>query len=197
MFTPKLSLIITLLTGTTGSLIASPIQPNKWELIDNSGIHHEYQILFAPSISCGTAASSLEEGWHLATITSEEEQLSIINALDGLKGEFWLGGYQAEKGTTPEDNWEWVTGEQWEYTHWAPGEPNDAYGSSSEQHIAIWSRWGTDWKWNDEGYLPNITGYVTEKSHSVPEPSMFFLLVVSAVLFIGMTKWNKNVTFNI
>ena len=52
-----------------------------------------------------------------------------------------------------------MTGESWDYTNWATGEPNDAYGPGSEQHLLGWDG---GWTWNDEGNLNSVTGYVVE-----------------------------------
>ena len=90
-------------------------------------------------------------GYHLATITSREEQRTLQKLLRGLRGEFWIGGYQDGS-----DKWHWVTDERWRYTNWAKGEPNDYYGHDSEQHLAIW-------KWNDEGNKGNISGFIVER----------------------------------
>ncbi len=46
--------------------------------------------------------------------------------LDGELQGMWYGGFQPPGVTPPNSGWEWVTGEPWDYTNWAPGEPNDA-----------------------------------------------------------------------
>jgi hypothetical protein len=118
------------------------------------------------------AVALLGEGWHLATITSAAEQTFITNSVVGNSnpGEFWLGANQNSLG-----QWAWVTGEAWSYTNWNPGEPNDNYGPGSENHLATWGS-GT-WRWNDEGALGNITGYIAEyNAPAVPEPGTLALL---------------------
>ncbi|HOX01826.1 MAG TPA: hypothetical protein P5555_20695 [Candidatus Paceibacterota bacterium] len=64
----------------------------------------------------------------------------------------------------PAGGWQWITGENWDYTNWGTGEPNDASGLGSEQHLGVgW--WPADWDdpaWNDEGALGNIVGFVVE-----------------------------------
>ena len=58
-------------------------------------------------------------GGHLATITSQQEQEEIEKLLkDGGKNSYWIGGY-VESG-----KWKWVTGEKFEYTHWAYRQPD-------------------------------------------------------------------------
>jgi len=60
---------------------------------------------------------------HLATITSQAEQ-DCVEALFR-PDDAWLGGFQPPGTPEPNDGWEWVTGETWNYTNWNEGEPND------------------------------------------------------------------------
>ncbi len=73
---------------------------------------------------------------HLATITDETEWEFIKWFLEGKTT--WLGGY-----LTPEQNWEWVTNEEFSFTDWLPGEPNNASGD--EGYLGTY----VDNKWND------------------------------------------------
>lgn len=62
-------------------------------------------------------------GGHLVTITSGVEQAFIADLLRNYKGRyfgFWLG---AEKVS---GEWKWVTGENFGYMNFAPGEPNNS-----------------------------------------------------------------------
>ena len=54
---------------------------------------------------------------HLLTITSQEEQDFIINVFGEPLREKWTGGFEIQ------GVWQWVTGEPFGYTNWAPGEP--------------------------------------------------------------------------
>lgn len=107
-------------------------------------------------------AEAMGEGWHLATISSEEEQLAIQNMLSGRGGEYWLGAFQNNQLPQPEQ-WQWVTGEPFEYQNWAEGEPNN-FWNMGEQHIGMWAF--KKWKWNDEGEMRNILGYVLENDNA-------------------------------
>lgn len=85
-------------------------------------------------------------GGHLATITSRGEQ-NFINKLNINNRNLWIGGYRSSNG-----NWKWVTNEKWNYTNWAPGEPNNSSNViSNEKYLAVWPG-----KWND---LANTNTY--------------------------------------
>jgi hypothetical protein len=107
---------------------------------------------------------------HLVTITSEQEQEALIEFFDGALQGKWYGGWQEPGELIPDQGWHWVTEEPWEYTNWAPGEPNDAYGPGSEPHLLGWAG---GWAWNDEGNLDNVTGYVIEYDDCVTGKATF------------------------
>jgi hypothetical protein len=96
---------------------------------------------------------------HLVTITSQEEQDALYSFFDGALQGKWYGGYQNPGEINPSAGWNWVTSEPWNYTNWADGEPNDAYGPGTEPHLIGWA---DGWAWNDEGNVNNVTGYVIE-----------------------------------
>ena len=127
-------------------------------------------------------ASKNMPGYHLATITSAEEQSHVASLLSqsseskGWKytqGEYWLGGIQDSEETNVKLGWQWDNKDTWEYTNWADGEPND-WNNIQEYHLGIWGAKG--WKWNDEHGSANIVGYVAESAAPVPEPSTLILL---------------------
>ncbi len=175
-------------------LFAGPVLLSEWEWNDPSGIYHEFQVFSFAGQSWEQSTEQLSTGWHLATITSPAEQQALVAGLEEFSGEYWLGGHQSPRQVGPEDDWAWLTGETWDYHNWAPGEPNDAYGQSSEQHIAVWSRWNhSDWLWNDEGYLPNISGYIAERTTtSVPEPGQLPLFAAGLVGIACMIRRRKK-----
>lgn len=155
---------------------------------------HDYQVVLLPGNSWNNATShmisTLGSNYHLATVTTQAEQNFIQNTLlSGMSGEYWLGGYQAPLSTTSAGaNWTWVTGETWNYTNWNSSEPNDAYGPGSEQHLAMWSQSG--WKWNDEGNLGNMTGYIAE--NPIPEPTTLLLFGTGIAALAGLRLRKKR-----
>jgi hypothetical protein len=125
-----------------------------------------YQLVSAPETSwddANAAATAMTlvgcDNAHLVTITSQDEQDALFGFFDGALQGKWYGGFQDPGVVVPDQGWNWVTGEPWVYTNWAPDEPNDFFGPGSEPHLIGWSG---GWRWNDEGSLGNVTGYGVE-----------------------------------
>ena len=78
-------------------------------------------------------------GGHLATSTSAEKEVFIENMIDG-SSNYWLGGKKIN------DAWTWVTDEEWNYTNWSDGQPNNN-GNPSE-YLLFWG--GNGKRWDDE-----------------------------------------------
>ncbi len=193
MSSNKVSSIVTITMLLTFSLFADPLWLADWNWTDASGALHEYGVFDFPNRSWDLSRNQVDDGWYLATITSAGEQAALVAGLRGIEGEYWLGGYQVNRGTDPADNWAWIIDEEWNYRNWAPGEPNDAYGSNSEQHLAAWSLWGTsEWLWNDEGYLPNINGYIAERIQSVPEPATVSLCAIGLLALFSTGRKKRD-----
>ena len=160
--------------------------PVTWE---SNG--HQYELIRG-SYTWDEANSLVEDGWHLATITSAEEQNFIMTSFADYYGEFWLGGFQKDETDRigeADQNWHWVTGEEWNYTNWADWEPNEWRGYV-EDGLGIWNNgrnW--NWDWNDEHGRSNIRGYIVEYSVSVPEPAAYLLILSGLTgLFLARRK---------
>ena len=115
---------------------------------------------------------------HLATITdrAEDEFIELIRSAGipksdpGVLQEAWVGGYQPIGSANPRDGWYWITGEgpisgvnnSTTYANWEPGEPNDGYGTDSENFLTVglWGQFG----WNDSGNFNSamLRGYIVE-----------------------------------
>ncbi|MCW9024267.1 MAG: PEP-CTERM sorting domain-containing protein [Gammaproteobacteria bacterium] len=146
------------------------------------------------------AAGNQGEGWHLATITSAEEQSFMqTNLLQYTTGhKFWLGGWQELNALTPDLDWNWVTNEAWDYTNWGRIQPDD-YDGREQRWLATTDL--LNWHWDDQTIDMNsstrISGFFIErsgKSVHVPEPSSFALLgiALTGFGFMQRRKSRKN-----
>ncbi len=147
---------------------------------------------------------------HLVTITSEEENNFIVAEYGTYftNLDYFIGGIQPPGSAEPDGGWTWVTGEQWSYTNWYPGEPNNHYGGDDGVHpygypndvLEVWA----GGQWND--YVSDASewdrdGYIVEWDFAAPAPVANFTANVTfgvaplAVQFtdtsIGTpTSWN-------
>ena len=80
-----------------------------------------------------------EQGGHLVTITSAEENEFVSGLCDGAPA--WIGA-----SSNSERAWKWVTGEPFAYDAFGEGEPNNALGNSEGGENYVESRKGV---WND------------------------------------------------
>jgi len=114
-------------------ITANGLLPWSLELIS-----HKYE--FVPEqLSWEEAQAAAEErGGHLITITSPAEQAYAEAISDNTK--CWIGCYCDEN----HENWQWVTGEPMEYTHWGAGEPNNNGTLPDERYGSLWPK-----EWND------------------------------------------------
>ena len=157
---------------------------------------HNYEFIKFAGKSWDEAANDISTRlgpeYYLATITTQQEQDFIAGTLlHGLTGQYWLGASQLSNEKSKTENWNWFTGEAWNYSNWHAGEPNDNYGPASEQYLAMWKQGGWDWEWNDEGNLHNISGYIAEAVDPVPEPATV-LLFGAGLLGLAGLRWRRK-----
>ena len=82
---------------------------------------HTYELFDTGYVWEEAEAYCKQLGGHLMTVTSEAEQ-KILEALleqEGGRNSYWLGGYEVSEGV-----YQWITGESFDYTNWAPGQPD-------------------------------------------------------------------------
>jgi hypothetical protein len=176
-----------------GAYIAGPVQ---WTVADG-GNDHYYALFGADDInwtSARDAAAGLNfmgSQGHLVTITSAGESGfletnfgsyigdpnapgSLFPPVPGIRA--WIG----LSDVVTEGNFQWVTGEAFSYSNWAPPEPNNL---GNEDFVWLWRRdfgAGPLWSWNDaanssgpaDGFFVEFAGPFVEP---VPEPASLVL----------------------
>ncbi|HVN94943.1 MAG TPA: hypothetical protein VMT62_00790 [Syntrophorhabdaceae bacterium] len=150
------------------------------------GNDQEYIVVFRPGITWQQAAeevSSWGSAYHLATVTSPTEQQTLQKDLQGLSGEFWLGGYE-----DPSKKWHWVTSEGWSFARWAKGQPDDSRIRVTDRYLAIGSKYGKDnWMWYGESDPRKIRGFVAERDTDPGNPSPVPLPSATLLFASGLT----------
>ena len=119
-----------------------------------------YEVVIA-DVTWEEAKSQAEaKGGHLAVITSEEEQKEIENRINQFNSlhTVWLGALISE------GSFAWINGEEFSYTNWASGEPNNETGD--EIYLDMYEV-NDIWRWNDvpndiQKYYTGRMGYVIE-----------------------------------
>ena len=154
------------------------------------GTGHYYEVFLAPGTTWAEAKAGAESHsylgiqGHLVTISSAAENTFVFDTFILPTNANWLGGFQDENASAPDEGWHWVTGEPFSYTNWNPrGEPNDGGPVNDEDRLHMPPQDGGFW--NDVkslGYTNFTDGYVVEYGIDggmqpvIPEPSTFALL---------------------
>jgi hypothetical protein len=92
---------------------------------------------------------------HMATITSSAENAFVFSKFN--TADYWLGGTDRDQ----EGQWKWVTGEEWTYSNWIPGEPNNSEGIEDGMHLKPINSEAPA-KWNDIYDHQIFSGYILE-----------------------------------
>lgn len=92
---------------------------------------------------------------YLACVSSAAENDFLVSKIAPLmRGSLfqaWVGGYQPDGSDEPAGNWTWLSGEQWNYSNWADGQPNNDW--SGTEHCMVFytkqSVFGEVGQWGD------------------------------------------------
>lgn len=129
--------IVLMHSAFAGELSAKPLQWKRSE----GGNNHFYEAVLVPDginwVESHLAVTARGCGWHLATITSPEEDEFVFDLIadnddffdveDAVHGP-WLGGFQRNAFDEPSGEWRWVTSEEFEFTNWRDTEPTNSFG---------------------------------------------------------------------
>jgi len=121
-----------------------PISP----VFTNSANGH-YYVLLSPATWAWSERVGVALGGHLATVRSQAEQNWIYDAFSrfgGLNRLLWIG----LNDVATEGRFAWSSGEPVNFTHWSPGEPNNALTGEDfvtmyqpgHTYAARWNDWG-------------------------------------------------------
>ncbi len=178
-----------LLKLATGFLLLITLAANANATpVQFSGNDNWYEVVIVSNTwdSANSAADALSykglDG-HLATVTSLDEW-NFIKTLSQYGGNLWLGGTDS----ATEGTWEWVTGEAFNFTVWASGEPNNL---GNEDCLETWHS-GNDW--NDSAGSTANSGYIVEyeSASTVPEPATMVLVGIGLLGITGMGRKKRN-----
>ncbi len=122
--------------------------PGKAQSFSN----HIYEVISGTFTWHQAKEDAERRGGHLATITSAEEWEYIFNLQLPFHPQdaYWLGATdEGHEGT-----WTWVTGEDWSFSMWTPGEPNNL---GIENYLV--SEADSNHRWNDWGKVQDVNSY--------------------------------------
>ncbi len=139
---------------------AQPSGPIQWRLEDGGNGHYyqlsltldnpgDHYLSWTQARALAETLSFVGVQGHLVTLTSAEENAWVVQhiAPASRNPAPLLGGFQPPGSSEPDGEWQWVTGEPFVYTNWAPLEPNEAvpgadylvYTADPEPTVGTWN----------------------------------------------------------
>jgi len=115
----------------------------QWRVQDG-GNGHWYQLRVESRTWEEHRAMASSSGAHLATVTSPAEG-AFVSA--NLPGRAWLGGVAPANQGCDIGAWQWITGEPWSYSNWAPPEPNYCDETYLELSGVFPGKWNNYYPW--------------------------------------------------
>lgn len=129
----------------------------------SQGNNGHYYKVFDDDLTWDEAKSICESyGGHLVTITSQQENKIVSDLVEnGSMGAYWIGAQR-------DDDWKWITGEDFTYSNWQPDRPDDNESGMViqlfnnnvyENQLGLW-----DDTWTDGDHAAGLReqGYVCE-----------------------------------
>lgn len=147
----KLAIIGVLLLASSGLTFAQPVE---WPMSAGGNGHFYERVIVDYAITWADARLLAEQRLHngltghLATFTSAAENAFCFGIWGCIQNDGWAGAFQPAGSPEPAGNWQWVTGEPWEYAAWSGAEPNDCCTSADGEEDCLYV-WFCDGTWND------------------------------------------------
>jgi hypothetical protein len=161
----------------------------QWRTEDGGNGHYYEPVLSQTRVTWEDARALAESrGGYLATLTSAAEDAFVFSIVSSNLeywssnnyGGPWLGGYQPDPSVPASVGWEWVTGETWEYTNWALGEPGDQGGPGGRESYLHFVNFSGEW--NDFANNGNSTFSYIIEWNMIPSPSPVGLLIAAGLV---------------
>ena len=167
---------------------------------------HWYEAVKVPAGITWTDANigAVQRGGYLCTITNSSENTFAASLVDAnyysnpstYYGDIlgpWLGGFRHAN----DSNWQWVTGEPFNYTDWYPRQP-DGYGGD-EQRLQFYNNTSIGSTWGDATPDEPPTGYFLPRGYIVEynAPPLFISQsnnVISVALPLNLNGWILTTT---
>ena len=179
--------------------IAEPVQ---WTIAEGGNGHWYEAVLVSEGITWDDAnAAASASGAHLATISSEPENAFVFSLFSDIP-EFWVvlgeppndvysGPWIGGTDEAVEGTWEWITGEPWTYENWRAGMPDDFQG---QDYLQFRCQPDIAPTWDDnQSDNPDVLGYITETSATVPTVSEWGLIAMTLLLLTaGMVVFTRR-----
>lgn len=162
----------------SASVYASPIQ---WTVNGHYYEKNDNGVSWNDAKNAAETQNYLGAQGHLATITSAEESLWLYNTFGSGLMSHWIGAYYEKNVNRSEIGWKWISGEQWNFSNWAAGEPGALYGNESEISLSPMSNANGIMWWDLDGSQAHM-GYMVE--YGVPEPSSIAFLIIGFGLIL-------------